>query len=82
MTALILQATPFIEVALRKLQALGVRFSRALDDFAEARMRNAVPEWQLRKADRDFKHCQRHLGACRTKQIKRRQASRVSRSSG
>ena len=58
MTTLILQATPFVEMVAPKLRTLYLRFLRALDAFAEAKMRNAVPEWQLRQAQRDFnRHC-------------------------
>jgi hypothetical protein len=57
MTALILRATPLAEMVVLKLQALGRRVLRALDAFGEARARNAVPEWQLRKVQRDMKRC-------------------------
>jgi hypothetical protein len=49
MPHLILQATPFVEMVATKLQAVYLRLLRALDAFAEAKMRNAIPEWQLRK---------------------------------
>jgi hypothetical protein len=54
MTTMILQATPFVEMVAPKLRTLYLRLLRALDAFAEAKMRNAVPEWQLRQAQRDF----------------------------
>ena len=57
MTALILRATPFAEIVVLKSQALGRRILRALDAFGEARARNAVPEWQLSKVQRDMKRC-------------------------
>lgn len=60
MTALILRATPLIEMVASKLQAVYLRFLHALDAFAEAKMRNAVPEWQLRKAQREVT-CYRRL---------------------
>lgn len=52
MTTLNLQAKPLVEMVAPKLQIAYLRCLHALDDFAEARMRNAVPERQLRKADR------------------------------
>jgi hypothetical protein len=52
MTALILQTAPFVEMAAPKLQAVYRRLLYALDTFAGARMRNAVPECQLRKVPR------------------------------
>ena len=50
MTTLIMQATPFVEMVAPKLQTIYLRFLRALDAFAENRMRNAVPEWEQRRA--------------------------------
>jgi len=63
MTALILQATPFVEMVTPKLQALYMRYLRAFDAFAEARMRNAVPAWQLRRAQRELDRCRRLMRA-------------------
>jgi hypothetical protein len=54
MTALILQVTPFAEMVAPQLQAVYMRFLHAFNTFAEARMRNAVPEWQLRRAQREL----------------------------
>jgi hypothetical protein len=59
MTHLILQATPFVEMVATKLQAVHLRLLRALDAFAEAKMRNAIPEWQLRKAQREVSRYRR-----------------------
>jgi hypothetical protein len=59
MTALILQATPFVEVVAQKLQTVYLRVLHALDAFAEARMRNAVPEWKQRKAQREINRFRR-----------------------
>ena len=56
MTALMLQAKPFAAMIAPKLQIAYVRLLHALDDLAEARMRNAVSERQLRKADRQINH--------------------------
>jgi len=63
MTALILQATPFVEMVTPKLQALYMRYLHAFDAFAEARMRNAVPAWQLRRAQRELERCRRLMRA-------------------
>ena len=63
MTALILQAKPFVEMVAPKLQTVYLRFLHALDDFAEARMRNAVPERQQRKADREIDRYRRLMHA-------------------
>ena len=54
MTAMFLQAAPFVETMAPKLQSVYVRFLHALDAFAAARMRKAVPERQLRKARREI----------------------------
>ena len=56
MTTLILQATPFVHAVAPALQAAYRRFLRALDAFAEARMRKAVPERYLRKALGELAH--------------------------
>jgi hypothetical protein len=66
MTALILRATPLAEIVVLKLQALGRRILRALDAFGEARARNAVPEWQLRKVQREMKRCRQLMLVERT----------------
>ena len=66
MTALILRATPLAEIVVSKLQALGRRVLRALDAFGQARARNAVPEWQLRKVRRDMKRCRQLMLAERS----------------
>jgi hypothetical protein len=65
MTALIMQATPFVEMVAPKFRAVYLRLLNALDAFAEAKMRNAVPEWQLRKAQRETKRCRRLMHAHR-----------------
>jgi hypothetical protein len=59
MTALILQVTPFVEIVTPRLRAVYMRFLHAFDAFAEARMRNAVPAWQLRRAQRELDRCRR-----------------------
>jgi hypothetical protein len=48
-----------------KIRDLGQRIATALNAFAEARMRNAVPEWQLRKADREIDRVGRMMHARR-----------------
>ena len=63
MTALILQATPFVEMVAAKLQSVYLRFLRALDAFAEAKMRNAVPEWELRRARHEINRYRRLMHA-------------------
>lgn len=63
MTALILQATPFIEMAAPRLKAVNKRVLQALNAFAECRMRNAVPAWQLRRAQRELDRCRRLMRA-------------------
>ena len=56
MTVLILQATPFVQAVAPALRTAYRRLLHALDVFAEARMRNAVPEWHQRKAPGDLTH--------------------------
>jgi hypothetical protein len=63
MTTVNLKAKPFVEIVATKLQIAYLRCLHALDDFAEARMRNAVPERQLRKADRAINRYRRLLHA-------------------
>jgi hypothetical protein len=63
MTALILQAKPLVGMVAPKLQAIYQRILHALDSFAEARMRNAVPEWRLRKARREINRYRRLMHA-------------------
>jgi hypothetical protein len=40
-----------------------MRFLHAFDAFAEAKMRNAVPEWQLRRAQRELDRHRRLMRA-------------------
>ena len=63
MNALILQVTPFVEMVTPKLQAVYMRYLNASDAFAEARMRNAVPQWQLRRVQRELDRCRRLMRA-------------------
>jgi hypothetical protein len=43
MTDLVLNAAPLFAMVRPRLEALGLRLSQAIDSFAEARMRNALP---------------------------------------
>jgi hypothetical protein len=54
MTALILQVTPFAEVFAPALKRAYARVLHALDAFVENRMRHAVPEHELRRAEREI----------------------------
>jgi hypothetical protein len=58
MTAQLLQAMQFaaLKTAFR-------RFLGALDDFAAAKMRNAVPEQELRRAEREIDRYRRLMHA-------------------
>jgi len=46
-----------------KLQAVYKRVLQALDAFAESRIRNAVPAWQLRRAQRELDRSRRLMRA-------------------
>jgi hypothetical protein len=59
MTDLILQAVPLIEMAAPKFEAAGLQLRHALDAFVAARIRNALPGLQLRKARRDLNRYRR-----------------------
>ena len=61
MTDLVLSAAPLIANLRPKIEALGQRLSQALDAFAEARMRRAVPARVLRQAKRDTDRYRRLL---------------------
>jgi hypothetical protein len=70
MTALNLQVTPLVEMVAPRLQAAYMRFLHAFDSFAETRMRNAVPEWQLRRAQRELDRCRRLMRAKNKRPVK------------
>jgi hypothetical protein len=53
MTALILRAMPLIEIVVPKLRTIYLGFLHAPDAFAEATMRNAVPNWPREGRRRD-----------------------------
>jgi hypothetical protein len=76
MTALILKAAPLVELAAPKLQALYRRFLHGLDTFAEARMRKAVPQHQLRQARREIDRYHRLMHASRKLPAKPARAGR------
>ena len=59
MTALILQSTPFVELVKPTARALHRGFLQALDAYAEARMRKAVPLRELRRAQLRIDHLRR-----------------------
>jgi hypothetical protein len=63
MTPLILKARRLPEIVAPKLQAIYQQFLHALDSIVEARIRNAVPEWRLRKAQREIKRSRRLMHA-------------------
>jgi hypothetical protein len=65
MTTLIMQATPFVGMVAPKLQTVYLRLLRALDAFAENRMRNAVPESEQRRAAREIKRYRRMMNSDR-----------------
>jgi hypothetical protein len=55
MTDLVLNATPLFDMLRPRLEGLGLRLSRAIDDFAEARMRRALPA-RLLQAELERNH--------------------------
>lgn len=59
MTALILQAAPLVEMAALTLRSIGLQLRERLDAYAATRMRHAVPQSQLRRAQREFERCRR-----------------------
>ena len=70
----ILRATAVAGMVALKLQTVYQRFLNALDAFAEAKMRNAVQERELRRAQREMNRCRRlvhagHGSAVKTVQI-------------
>jgi hypothetical protein len=63
MTTLVLSAAPFIAMATPKIRKFGRQITKALDAFVETRARNAVPEWQLRQAQREVSRYRRMMRA-------------------
>jgi hypothetical protein len=59
MSVLMLQATSFVAMIAPKLRALYLLLLRAIDAYAAVRIRHAVPEWQLRKVQREIDRCHR-----------------------
>jgi hypothetical protein len=70
MTALILQATPFVDMVAPRLQTVYGHLLHALDAFAEAKIRNAVPEIELRKAQREINRYRRLMHTDRKSAVK------------
>jgi hypothetical protein len=63
MTTRILRGAPVAAMVALKLQTVYQRFLDALDAFAEAKMRNAVPERELRRAQRNINRYRRLMHA-------------------
>ena len=63
MTAQTLRATPSFGMAAPKLRAAFQRFLDALDAFAQAKARRAVPEHELRRAQREIDRYRRLMHA-------------------
>ena len=76
MTTLIMQAAPFVEVVASKLQVIYPRILRALDAFAENRIRNAVSECERRRAARETNRYRRMMNANRKRPAKTVRAGR------
>ena len=76
MTTLIMQATPFVEMVAPKLQTVYLRFLRALDAFAENRIRNAVSECEQRRAAREIIRYRRMMKSDRKSSANTAQAAR------
>jgi hypothetical protein len=63
MTAQTLRATPSFGMAAPKLRAACRRFLDALDAFAQAKARRAVPEHELHRAQREIDRYRRLMHA-------------------
>ncbi len=63
MTALPPQVIPSVEMVKSQFQATHMRTAHAFDAFAKARMHDAVPQWQLRRAQRELDRCRRLMRA-------------------
>jgi hypothetical protein len=63
MTTRILRAPPVAGMVALKLQTAYQRFLGALDTFVEAKVRNAVPEYELRRAQREINRYRRLMHA-------------------
>jgi hypothetical protein len=66
MTTPALQVIPSVEMVASELQATHMRVVHAFDTFAKARMHDAVPQWQLRRAQREL---DRHRRLMRAKRL-------------
>jgi hypothetical protein len=63
MNALPLQVTPSVEMVASQLEATHMRVVHAFDTFGKARMHDAVPQWQLRRAQRELDRHRRLIRA-------------------
>ena len=63
MTALVLQTAPLIGMVAPIMKAVCRHVLHALDDFAAAKARKAVPESQLRRARREVNRYRRQMHA-------------------
>jgi len=79
MTALILQATPFLGMIVPKMRAFLLQFLHALDAFAEFKVANAVPELELRRAEREINRYHRLMHASTPRVIGRKPVVRSPR---
>jgi hypothetical protein len=76
MTALTLRVIPSVEMVASQFQATHMRIVHAFDTFAKAGMHDAVPQWQLRRAQRELDH---HRRLMRTKNKSSVKAVRTGR---
>jgi hypothetical protein len=63
MTAPTFLVIPSVEMVASQFQATHMRTAHAFDAFAKARMHDAVPQWQLRRAQRELDRCRRLMRA-------------------
>jgi hypothetical protein len=59
MSVQMLQTTSFVVKIAQKLRALYLLLLRAIDAYAAARIRHAVPGWQVHKVQREINRCHR-----------------------
>ena len=64
MTALTFRVIPSVEIVASQFQTTHMRIVHAFDTFSKAGMHDAVPQWQLRRAQRELDH---HRRLIRTK---------------
>jgi hypothetical protein len=63
MTAITFNTATFANTAAEKLRGLARALSEAVDAFAAYRMQHAVPEQELRRAEREIGHYRRAMQA-------------------